>query len=172
MCEEEIDLDEHWSYTISGNWKAIHYCGDLFEFCLRAKTNVEREKLKNNEIDIIQIMSSLIDRCYDKLIHFVREQNSRLAYMVLVVFIMKFGGKMPKEIRDEILYYSQWEYEEHQLKTVEEKQLRKKYLIEFREKIKGYVDEIPTLVSEKTLSDVYANDGPFNLSPIKYDIEC
>ncbi len=164
--EEEIDLDEHWSYTISGNWRALRYCEDLLLFCLREKTDVERKMVKANEL-----LSSLINRCYDKLIQFVRKQNSRLAYMVLGVFLMKFGGRITKEVREEILKYSEWKYEEQQLKTVEEKELRKRYLIEFRKKIKGYVDGVPTLVSEKTLSDVYANHGPFDLSPINYYIK-
>ncbi len=141
--EEEIDLDEHWSYTITGNWRAINYCEDITRFCLREKTDEERKKVDANEINFIELLTSLIDRCYDKLIHFVRNQNSRLAYMVLGVFLMSSGGKITKEVREEILKYSERKYEEHQFKTVEEKELRKKYLIEFRNKIKGYVDGVP-----------------------------
>jgi len=171
MCEEEIDLDEHWSYTIAGNWRALRFCEDLLRFCSRAKTDDERKKVRDNEIELTELMSLLIDRCYEKLINFAQDQNSRLAYLVLGVFLMEFGGKMTKEVKEDILKYSDWKYEVHQFKTVEEKELRKKYLIEFREKIKGYVDGVHTLVSEKTLSDVYANHGPFDLTPINYDIE-
>ena len=77
---------------------------------------------------------------------------------------MKFGGKMTKEVKEQILKYSDWEYKEHQFKTVAERKQREKYLIEFRKKIKWYVDGVHTLVSEKSLSDVYANHGPFDFN--------
>ena len=193
MCEEDIDLDEYWSYTITGNWRALRYCGGFNKLCFKAMTDSEEDEFRNIDITLqdalkirlgeeteeikrkkdklTQIVGSLIDRSFDKLIHFVRNQNTRLAYMVFGVFLMKYGGKMPKEMKDEILRQSEWEYEKHQFKTIEERELRKKFLIEFREVIKGYIAGVPTLVSEKTLSDVYADHGPYDLSPIKYNIE-
>jgi len=170
MCEEEIDLDEHWSYTISGNWRALRFCEDLLRFCSRVKTDDERKKVRDNEIELTDFLKVLIERCYEKLIRFIQGQNSRLGYLVLGVFLMKFGGKMTNEVKEQIIKYSDWEYEEHQFKNIEEKKLRKKYLSEFREKITNFVDGVRTLVSEKTLSDVYADHGPFDLTPINYDI--
>ncbi len=192
MCEEDIDLDEHWSYTIKGNLRALYYHEDLLKICLDAMTDKEEKEFWNNNFtlqDALKIrlgeeteeirskkikrsqrMSSLIGRCYDKLVHFVRNQSSRLAYMVLGVFLMEDGGKMTKELREDVLKYSDWEYEKHQFKNVEERELRKKNLIEFREKVKEYIPGIPTLVLEKSLSDEYADRGPFDLTPIKYDL--
>ena len=193
MCEEGIDLDEHWAYTITGSWRALQYCEDIIKLCFKAMTDSEKneyrnvditlqdalkirlgeetEEIKGKKIKVTQIIGSLIDRCFDKLIHFIRNQNSRLAYMVFGVFLMKYGGIMPKEIKEEILRHSEWEHEAHQFKSIEEKELRKKYLLEFHEKLKGYVSGVSTLVSEKTLSDVYADHGPYDLSSIKYDIQ-
>ncbi len=57
MDEEEIDLDEHWSYTISGNWRALRYCEDLLRFCSREKTDVERKKVNANEINFLELLS-------------------------------------------------------------------------------------------------------------------
>ena len=192
-CEEDVDLDEHWSYTIKGSLRALYYYEDLEKICLVSMTDKEEkefwdnnitlqdalkirlgketEEIRNKKIKISQIMSSQINRCYDKLVHFVRNQNSRLAYMVLGVFLMEDGGKMTKELKEDILKYSDWEYEEHQFKTVEEQELRKQYLIKFRNKVKDYIPGVLTLVTEKTLSDVYADHGPFDLTPIKYDIQ-
>ena len=84
---------------------------------------------------------------------------------------MEIGdGKMTNELKEDILKYSDWIYEKHQFRSVEEGKVREEYLIEFREKIKGYISGMPTSVSEKTLRDVYAEQGPFDLTPIKYDI--
>ena len=135
MYEEEIDVDEHWSYTIMGNWRSKHYRVDLLCICWESETDEEKKQVKrgNEFIDSVKI---LIDRCYNNLIAFVREQHSRLAYLVLGWFLMFFGGKMTEEVKKQIIKYSEWEYEELQFKTEEKKELRKKYLSEFREKIK------------------------------------
>ncbi len=171
MCEEEVDLDEHWSYTIMGNWRALQYCEELTRICIRSRTPEEKKFVKEmNHFIPIDLWESLIDRSYDKLLNFVRFQHSRLAYLVLGVFIMKFGGKMTREVKEKILEYSDWRFEENQFKTKEEKKLRKKYLFEFRDKIANYRSGEPILISDVSLSDVYANHGPFNLSFIKYDI--
>lgn len=169
VYEEEIDLDEHWSYTIMGNWRAKHYREDLLFICFDSKTPEERKQVRRGS-EFIDFMRILIDRCYDKLIAFVREQHSRLAYLVLGWILMRFGGKMTNEVKEQILKYSDWKYEECQFKTEEEKELRKKYLSEFREKMVIYTEGIPLSVTEETLSDIYYNDGPWGLTPIKYEI--
>jgi len=169
MCEEEIDLDEHWSYTIMGNWRANRYLQDLLFICWESKT-VEEESHLLPDSEFIDSMRVLIDRSYGELIDFVQRHQSRLGYLVLGWFLMFFGGKMTKEVKEQILKYSKWDYEELQFKTEEEKKLRKKYLSEFREKIINYKGGIPTSITEETLSDIYYNNGPWDLTPIKYDI--
>jgi len=192
MSEEDIDLNEHWSYTIKGSLRAIYFYEDFEKICLDAMNDKEEQEFWRNNISlqdalkirlgeetteirnkknkISQIMRSLIDRCYDTLVSFVRDQNSRLAYLVLGVFLMEDGGKMTDELKEIILRYSDWEYERHQFKILEEEELRKNYLFEFRKKIMEYIPGVPTSVTERTLSDVYADHGPFDLTPINYDI--
>jgi hypothetical protein len=169
MYEEEIDFDEHWSYTIMGNWRADHYFEDLFFICLESETDEEKKQVRP-ENEFLDSMKILIGRCHDKLITFARRQHSRLAYLVLGWFLMFFGGEFTEEIKEQILKYSEWKYEKLQFKTEEEKELRKKYLSEFREKIVNYIEGTPTLISEETLSDIYYNNGPWDLTPIKYDL--
>jgi len=169
MEEEEIDLDEHWSYTIMGNWRALDYFSELFSFCTRTKTSEERKKIRGDHVKIRDLMKIFIGRCYEQLINFVKEQNSRLGYLVLGVFLMQFGGKMIREIRDEILKFSNWEYERDQFNIEEEKELRKRYLSEFREKISNYVVGVHTLVSEETPDDVFKKGRP-QLTSIDYSM--
>ena len=170
MCEEEIDLDEHWSYTIMGNWRARHYYQDLFFICLDSETHEEKSQLLADS-KFIDFMKVLIVRSYDELISFVQEQHSRLAYLVLGWFFMLFGGKITEDVKEQILKYAEWDYERLQFKNEEEMVLRRKYLSEFRKKIVNYKEGAPTSVTEESLSDIYYNDGPWDLTPIKYDLK-
>ena len=124
-----------------GNWRANHYFEDLFSICWESKTDEEKKQVRRGN-KLIGSMRVLIVRCFDELISFVREQHSRLAYLVLGWFLMFFGGKMTKEVKEQILKYSKWDYEKLQFKTEEEKKLRKKYPSEFREKIINYKELI------------------------------
>lgn len=169
MCEEKIDLDEHWSYPIMGSWIANRYHQVLFHICWESKTD-EKEIQLLPDSEFIDSMKVLIDRSYIELVNFVQRQQSRLSYLVLGWFLMFFGGKMTKEVKEQILKYSEWKYEERQFKTEEEIELRKTYLSEFRKKIVDYKEGPPTRITEETLSDIYYNDGPWDLTPIKYDI--
>ena len=148
MCEEQIDLNEHWSYTIMGSWIANRYHQVLFYICWESKTGEEEIHFLPDS-EFIDSMKVIIDRSYIELIDFVQKQQSRLAYLVLGWFLMFFGGKMTKEVKEQILKYSKWDYEELQFKTEEEKRLRKKFLSEFREKIINYKGGIPTLLPKR-----------------------
>lgn len=170
MNVKKIGKNEHWSYTIMGNWIALDYYDDFFYFCSSAKTNEETQRIRNQELRIKEFWKVLIDRCYDKLIDFVENKGSRLVYLVLGFFLMEYGGRMTKEVKEKILEYSQWKYEIHQFKSESEKELRKKYLSEYRDKVHNYKDGIYTVVSKETLEDVYQKHGPFDLTPIDYSI--
>lgn len=169
MYEDEVDIDEQWSYSITGSWRAKYYRVDLFCICWEAKTADEGKRVLRGS-EFINSVRTHIERCYDKLTAFVRDQHSRLAYLVLGWFLMFFGGRMTEEVKREILKYSEWSYEKNQFKTEEERELRKRFLFEFREKIIKYKEGTRTLVSEESLSDIYYYDGPWNLTPINYEI--
>ncbi|TFG24095.1 MAG: hypothetical protein EU529_05215 [Promethearchaeota archaeon] len=171
MNRENIDMNEHWSYAINGNWRANYYYEDLFYICSSSCTAGEREIINRNDHLIpLDIWKVLIIRCYDKLIKYADEQKSRLAYLVLGMFLMEHGGKMTKEVKDKILKYSRWKYEKHQLKSKEEREFRKKYLFEFREKVINYVDGVQTKVTDGTLTEHRDQFGFLNLTYIDYKI--
>ncbi len=169
IYEEEIDIDEQWSYSIMGSWRAKHFRVDLFSICWEAETTEEEKQILHGS-EFINSVKTLIERSYDKLVAFVQDQHSRLAYLVLGWFLMFFGGKMTEELKRQILKYSEWSYEKNQFKTEAERKLRNKFLFEFREEIIKYKEGIRTLVSEESLSDIYYNDGPWELTPINYNI--
>lgn len=74
MCEEEIDLDEHWSYTIMGNWRANHYFEDLFFICLKYETDKEKSQVLPDS-EFIDSIKVLIVRSYDELISFTHQSG-------------------------------------------------------------------------------------------------
>ena len=80
----------------------------------------------------------LIERAFDNLVAHAYKKKSRLAFMVLGVFLMLYGNKIPEELRQTILKYSDWEYEKDQLKNEKDRDERKRFLDDFREKIKNY----------------------------------
>ena len=58
--------------------------------------------------------------------------------MVLGVFLTLHKSKITEKLRQTIIKYSDWEYEKDQLKSEEDHEERKKFLDDFREKIKKY----------------------------------
>ena len=172
MFEEVVDVDEHWSYTVMGNWRAGRYYESLFRICLTKITTEDRIKATEMKRSVIEknLVKRILEASIDELTEFVRTERSRLAYLVLGVLLMRYGAIIPSKVTEEILKYTSWEFEEFQFKTEEEKSLRKKFLLEFREKLNNHIESVCTEVSHEALRDVYKDHGPFNLTPIKYEI--
>ncbi len=61
---------------------------------------------------------------------------------------------MPEDIRDLILAHSKWEDEEDQIDNEEGRVQRRKWLLDFQERIRNYVEGIPVKVPHETRSDV------------------
>ena len=80
----------------------------------------------------------LIERAYNALVTYAHEKKSRLAFMVLGCFIMLYKGKLTDKLKQIILKYSVWEYEKDQLKKRKDRKERKRFLEEFRERIRKY----------------------------------
>lgn len=146
----EIEMDVYtWVYTIMGN-KEAETTWDLYMSLLQDQiTDEEYERLfPENFLGDFKFpdMSAkgLIDRCYNELVDLVSKQNSRLAYQVLGVFLMKFRGRMTQDIRILILKNSEWKDERNQLVSEQDKSERRKYLADFREKVKNYKEGIKT----------------------------
>lgn len=126
---------ETWSYSIMGNKKAgILYWG-FFDIIIDNMTS-EEQKEGNDSRDLYRKIIN--NRCFEGLLEFASRQNSRLAYQVLGVLLMRYGANMPENIRELILSHSRWEDEEYQLKITSDKRNRFKFLHEFREKIRHY----------------------------------
>ncbi len=127
---------ETWSYSIEGNDEA----SDLsFGFTCIKNDHLTPEENKKYPRNTPESMNKiLIERAYDQLIAYAYEKKSRLAFMVLGVFLMLHKSKITEELRQTILKYSDWEYEKDQLKNEKDRKERKKFLDDFREKIKEY----------------------------------
>lgn len=172
MFEEIVDVGEHWSYTIMGNWMAGRYYEALLRICFSKITSEDRSKADASERSVIkrELVKNILEGAIDELFLFVKSQRSRLAYFVFGVLLMRYGAKISNETRFEILEYTKWDYESSQFKTEDEKNLRRCFLQEFRQKLSKHKEGVYTEVAHETLRDIYTNHGPFNLTPIKYKI--
>ena len=80
----------------------------------------------------------LIERSFSQLVAHACKKKSRLAFMVLGCLLMLHKSKITEELRQTILKCSDWEYEKDQLKKEKVRSERKRFLEDFREKIKKY----------------------------------
>jgi len=145
-----MDVDT-WSYTIMGNKEAERYWDDYMTLMHNRITDQEYKKLfPEHPLGDIKFPDAfareLIDRCYNDLVNLACKQKSRLAYQVLGIFLMQFGGRMTQDVRRLILKNSEWKDERDQLITKQGKIERKKYLFDFREKVKNYKEGINTKI--------------------------
>lgn len=156
----EISFDnDTWSYTIMGNKGAEDIWGYYISFLQERLTEEDYERLIPKEIfgdfqypdDFVQ---ELIARYYYDFIELVSKLSSRLAYQVLGVFLMKFGCKMPHFTKILILENSQWDDEKYQFTSQNDKRERKKYLKEFRRKIREYKEGIKVEIPWGSFSSV------------------
>jgi len=127
---------ETWSYSIEGNDEAWALSSDFTSITTSHLTPEENKKYPRKipaSMDKI-----LIERAYDQLVAYAYEKKSRLAFMVLGLDLMLFKCRITEKLRQTILKYSDWEYEKDQLKNKKDREERKKFLDDFREKIKKY----------------------------------
>ena len=147
-----------WSYTILGNDRADELWDNLFDITYDHATPEEFRKYHKKRTDTYphEFYERLVKRAYDDLIKFVfQHKNPRLAFQVLGVFILGYGAKMPEDIRKLILAHSKWEDELDQIDNEEGKVQRKKYLLDFQERVRNYVEGTPVRVPHETWRDVY-----------------
>jgi len=124
-----------WSNTITGSSEANRFDDQLIIITLKNK-----ERKCYPEGVPTKVMRELIEENFGELIEFTYKQNSRLAFQVLGIFLMRYGAKMPEGIKKDILKYSRWEDEEDQLLNPLDKEDRFLYLTDFRDKIKNYIE--------------------------------
>ena len=127
---------ETWSYSILGNDEASILNSDFIDIMIDQLTSEENKKYPINVPETMNRI--LIERAYDQLIAHAYMKKSRLAFMVLGCFLMRYRIKLTEELKQMILEYSDWEYEKGQLKDKKDRKERKKFLNDFCEKIKSY----------------------------------
>jgi len=173
--ENERKNIETWSYSIEGNDEASALSFDFTSIMIDHLTPEEDKKYPRNvprSMDTI-----LIERAYDQLVAYAYEKKSRLAFMVLGVFLMLHRSKITEGLRQTILKYSDWEYEKDQLKSKKDREDRKKFLDDFREKIKKYdgtkVVKVPFYTVTRVIDEMKAKgeNTPIWRQNIDYSIK-
>ncbi|MHA1985981.1 MAG: hypothetical protein ACW98D_05010 [Promethearchaeota archaeon] len=160
-----------WSYTIMGNKRAVRLDGKFFDIILGYLTDEESNFYPGKLPDLL--IRELIRRSYEGLVIFAKSQDSRLAYQVLGVFLMRNGATMTDEVRDLILNHSKWEEEEDQLINKKDREERKMFLLDYRERVKKYKDGVNTEVPIEILNEVMDKHEKglfFERDPIDYKI--
>lgn len=132
-AKKKIDT---WSYSILGNDEAMSYLYEYIRVIMNYLTTEEENKYpKKVPNDLKKI---LIERCYNNLVDHAYRKGSRLAYLVLGLFLMSRSARITDDLKQKILKYSDWKYEKNQLKNKKDRNERKSFLAEFREKISHY----------------------------------
>ncbi len=141
----QIPVDEDIDYAL------IHYEGE-FERIMANSTTSEDQKYFLDKMKSLAAHASLdkareifiesdrilINRCYNELVDFAKEQYSRFAYQALAIFLMEHGAKMTDDVKKLVIDNSLWKDERHKLKERRERIQRKKLLFDFRAKILDY----------------------------------
>ena len=158
-----------WSHTIMGNDRAEELWDHLFDIAYSYATEEEFKKYHREVGDSYphEFYRVLINRSFEELVEFVFKDSSRLAFQVLGVFIINKGASMPEDIRELILAHSEWEDERDKIDDDKDRVERKKWLLDFQERVRNYVEGIPVKVPHETRRDVYRK----NKSRIRLYIE-
>jgi len=138
-------LDRTWAYTMSCNDRYDKYYYNYFHIIHEHITLDDYKKYPEGIPK--KVRKKIIERYYDEFLEYVFQQDSRLAYIALGVFLMRFGAIIIEDLKQEILKYSDWEWEKVQLEKRKDRRERKKYLKEFRIKLKNYTAEKPVEVT-------------------------
>ncbi|NGX49266.1 MAG: hypothetical protein K940chlam5_00863 [Candidatus Anoxychlamydiales bacterium] len=151
--EQEKQLSRTWSYSILGNDLAMHFYHEYILIINKNLTPVERE-MREASKDRREIDKIFIARNYNQLFRFAQNQKSRLAFIILGWYIISHAGALPENLKQVILKYSDWSYEEFQLKSKKDRKERKYFLNDFREKLQNYDGSEKVFVPFFTVSDI------------------
>jgi len=165
-----------WSYRIMGCDDSYDIYYDITEFVLSKVSEEEFESYPGRKIPE-ERYKELIDFVYEDLKQFVESKRSRLAYMILGMYLMSNGVQIDDELKKRILGYSDWKYEKVQINNRRHRIQRKNNLDEFRENLKKYdgkekiplqFDTITSVINRK----IEESDGsPVKLKNLNYLIK-
>jgi len=118
------------NFVTSNDWK-------IFEKKMKTLTPTSASPVRAREI-LIESDRNLINRCYNELVDFAREQYSRYAFQALAIFLMEHGAKMSEDVKKLVLDNSWWKDERYKLVVRHARIQRKKFLFDFRAKVLKY----------------------------------
>ena len=165
-----------WSYRILGCDDGFDLLYQIIEFVVSRAPDEELESYPNYLVPD-ERERELIIAAYKDLKQFVKSKNSRLAYMILGMYLMNTGVEIDDDLKQKILEYSDWKYEKDQIKNEKHRMQRKKHLDEFRENLIKYdgTEEIPlqfdniTSVINRKFDE--SDGSPIKLKNIDYSIK-
>ncbi|MBD3214094.1 MAG: hypothetical protein GF311_15905 [Candidatus Lokiarchaeota archaeon] len=137
--------DRTWAYTMTGNDRARRIRWDYMDIVHDHMKSADFEKYPEGIPR--KFRKKIIERYYDEFLEYLSQQDSRLAYIVLGVFLMQFGAIITDDLKQKILKYSDWKWDKDQLEKRKDRMERKKYTKEFRTKLKDYTAEKPIEVT-------------------------
>lgn len=136
-----------------GSERAWELWDSFYDIILAHATNEENSRFPDGFS--VEIYKVLTNRCFDELLEFTFNESSHLAFQVLGWVILNNGAKMPDDVRRLILSHSGWEDEIVHIDCEEGRAERKKWLLDFQERVKNYVEGIPVKIPHETRRDVY-----------------
>ncbi|HDZ18495.1 MAG TPA: hypothetical protein ENH75_09405 [archaeon] len=174
-CQKGKKKEDTWSYSILGNDLAMDFFYDYIKILGDYLTHDEKEQYPNETPEDLQ--KTLIERSYEHLVDHAHKQKSRLAFIVLGDLMMSYRAKMTEDLKQLILEYSDWKYEKEQLKNKKDRIERKRFLNEFRKKIKEYDGTEEIIIPLHTVTHVInekkvkGENTPIWLQNIDYTIK-
>jgi len=75
-------------------------------------------------------------------------ENAYLGFQILALLILETGAILPKEVKESVLWSTNWEFDKELGVWPESENLRKFCLSDFREKIKNYISGKRTYLSD------------------------
>ncbi|MHA1104268.1 MAG: hypothetical protein ACTSPN_00845 [Promethearchaeota archaeon] len=165
-----------WSYRILECDDSYDLYYDITEFVLSRVSDEEFKSYPRRKI-LEERYKELIDFVYEDLKQFIESMKSRLAYMILGMYLMMKGAQIDDELKQQILKYSDWKYEKDQINNERHRIQRKNNLDEFRENLKKYdgKEKIPlqfdTITSVLNRKFEESDGSPVKLKNIDYSIK-
>ena len=167
-----------WSYRILGCDDGFDLLFEITEFVVSRASDEELDSYPQHKLPE-ERERELILSAYEDLKYFVKSKRSRLAYMILGMYLMNSRIKIDEDLKIKILKYSDWNYEKAQIRNEKHRIERKKHLEEFREtlikyngdgeeKIPSFFDTVTSVINRRFDE---SDSSPLKLKNIDYSIE-
>ncbi|MFW9970604.1 MAG: hypothetical protein ACFFDF_10410 [Candidatus Odinarchaeota archaeon] len=133
---KRIRDNECWPIEIldDGSWSYHDKFEDLIENLL---TPADKARIDSGLglLEYEALRKEVVEKYYNKLVEFARQQDSRIAFQILGYLLMDYGVNIKDETKKLILENSRWRDERHNLRKREDRTKRRNYLLKFRAEI-------------------------------------